>query len=168
MLLTWKTESEENTKEFIVERSVDGRKYSNIGTVAAMNTEGIHRYNFTDNGITALGADVVYYRLKQKDIDGRFTNSHIVALPVNKHSDMVVLYGNPVHREANFTVTVEEQQAVQIRIIDNTGMIMKSQQWNLSASSTSLSIDMTGMTRGVYYLDIKGRSMNKQFRLFKQ
>jgi hypothetical protein len=167
-LLSWKTDNEESTKEFIVERSVDGRKYSNVGTVAAMNTEGIHRYNFTDNGITAFGADVVYYRLKQKDIDDKVTNSRIVALPVGKQTTTIVVYGNPVYSEANLTVTVDKPQQVQAGIVDNTGRIMQSYKWNLSEGSTALSIDMTRMTQGVYYLVIKGSSMNKQVRLIKQ
>jgi hypothetical protein len=44
-LLTWKTDGEINTKEFMVERSLDNTSFTAIGTVAAENIAGIHQYN---------------------------------------------------------------------------------------------------------------------------
>jgi hypothetical protein len=80
--LNWKTENEQNTSHFEIERSTDGRNYTTVGNVAAFNQPGIHNYNYTDN-IAALAVPIVYYRLKQKDIDGRFTYSGIVVLSID-------------------------------------------------------------------------------------
>ena len=64
-VLNWKTDNEQNSSHFEIERSLDGRNYSSIGNITAANIAGVHQYGFTDNNISALGVPVVYYRLKQ-------------------------------------------------------------------------------------------------------
>jgi len=74
--LQWQTASEQNSKEFIVERSGDGSVYSAIGTVtAAGNSTVEQRYAFTDEN-PETGNN--FYRLKQVDIDGKFSYSTVV------------------------------------------------------------------------------------------
>ena len=51
--LQWKTENETNTSVFIVERSLDGNNYYQVGTILAANTAGINNYSFTDPDITS-------------------------------------------------------------------------------------------------------------------
>jgi hypothetical protein len=167
-LLAWKTGNEENTLSFIVERSTDGRNYMSVGTVAAINTAGVHQYNFTDQDLNLPGASIVYYRLKQKDTDGNITYSRVIALPVHNKTDMVVSYRNPVYNEVNFSVAVNSPQQVQVRIIDNAGRVIRSQPTKLSAGSTSLSIDMSSLPKGLYYLHIRGNSISKQISIIKQ
>ena len=76
--LQWKTEHETNTSVFIVERSLDGNNYYQVGTMLAANSAGINNYSFTDPDIVSLGVSIVYYRLKQVDLDGKFVYSGIV------------------------------------------------------------------------------------------
>jgi hypothetical protein len=166
-LLNWKTSNEISTASFDIERSIDGRNYITAGNVAAANIPGDHHYNFTDNNITSLGVPVVYYRLKQKDIDGHFTYSRIVALSIGDSKSSVLFYPNPVINEANLTITINKPQQVQARIIDNAGRVVKQQQWNLSAGSVSLSVDVKGLAKGVYYLELKGKTINERKQFVK-
>src|SRR5206468_3593495 len=49
VLLNWNTSNEINTKNFNIEKSVDGSKYYVIGTVnASGNSNSIKKYSFTD------------------------------------------------------------------------------------------------------------------------
>jgi hypothetical protein len=134
-LLNWKTENEQNTSHFGIERSTDGRNYTTVGNVVALNQPGVHNYNYTDNSIAALAVPVVYYRLKQKDIDGRFSYSRIVALSIDNIMTIVLFYPNPVINEANLTITVDKKEKVQVKIIDNAGKIIKQQELNLIAEA---------------------------------
>jgi hypothetical protein len=164
-LLTWKTENESDMLEYIVERSVDGRNYTGIGTLSAANRAGFHNYSFTDYSITSLNVSVVYYRLRQKGIDGKFSYSRIIALPIDKNKNIVLFYPNPVIHEANIALTVNRQEKLRIRIMDNKGRLVKQLQWEVSAGSTSLSVDVKNLAAGMYYLEIKGESIDyiKQF-----
>lgn len=122
-----------------------------------------------DNTITALGVPVVYYRLKQKDIDGKFTYSRIVALSIdNNNRSIVLLYPNPATSEANLTITISKPEKIQGRITDAAGRIIKQQQWNVVGGSTSFTIDVSALTKGIYYLELKGETMNERKQFVKQ
>jgi hypothetical protein len=167
-LLNWKTADELNTHSFDVERSTDGKTYSVIGNVTAFNTPGNHAYHYTDNNISSLTTSVIYYRIKQIDIDGHFTYSRIIALPINKNKNILLFYPNPVVNEANLTLTVNARQLVQGRIIDNAGKIVQQQQWNLSPGSTSVSLNLGTLANGIYYLELKGETFNERRQFVKQ
>ncbi len=167
-LLNWKTDNEQNTSHFEIERSINGVNYTVVGNVSSANTPGIHNYSFADPAITSLGAEVVYYRLKQIDIDKRFTYSQIVTLSI-ENRNVVLFYPNPVTDKANLTIILKKPEQVQLKVIDNIGRVVKQQQWNLPAGSTSLSIDMKGLMKGLYYLELIGNNViNRQLNFIKQ
>jgi hypothetical protein len=166
--LSWKTESEENTRSFIIERSIDGRYYTSAGAVQAANVTGIHQYTFTDKGVDQLGVSTIYYRLKQVDADGKNTYSRILTLPVEVSASRVVCYPNPVTSETNITITLQKAEKVQARIINNMGQVVQTQQWLLSAGSTSLPVNTGRLPKGLYFLDISSQSVKKQIGLVKQ
>lgn len=66
--LTWLTVSERNSREFLVERSADGKVFGGIGRVTAGGTTyGRREYAWQDSRPLAGRA---YYRLRQVDRDG--------------------------------------------------------------------------------------------------
>jgi len=80
-VLQWQTATEENTRDFIIERSSDGKTYTDIGaTAAAGNSSSPRDYAWTD---PAPGGDNNFYRLKQVDLDGNFAYSpvRVVSFP---------------------------------------------------------------------------------------
>jgi uncharacterized repeat protein (TIGR03803 family) len=166
-VLNWKTDNEQNVADFEIERSTDGRTYAAVGNVTAVNLPGIHKYSYTDNTISALGVPVIYYRLKQKDIDGRFIYSGIVALSVGKNKNALFIYPNPVSDKANFTISLNKSEKLEGRIIDITGRVIHQQQWNLLTGSTSLSIDVKNLVKGIYYLELKGETINERKQFVK-
>src|SRR6202012_185509 len=58
-LLNWSTTNEINIKSFVVEQSLDGVNFTDIGTVAAKDQYS-NNYSFNINA----NANVIYYRLK--------------------------------------------------------------------------------------------------------
>ena len=115
-----------------------------------------------------MNSAAYYYRLKQKDIDGRFTYSSIVALSIDDSKSIVMLYPNPVTTEANLTITINKAQQVQGRIIDNSGKMLKQMLWNITSGSTSLPVEVKGLASGTYYLDLKGETINERKIFVKQ
>jgi hypothetical protein len=83
-LLNWQTAQEENSRDFTVERSTDGKTYTSIGVVAAAGKSTAPRnYTFTD---LAPVNSVNYYRLKQSDLDDKYTYSPIRTLNFSESS----------------------------------------------------------------------------------
>ncbi|SDF12706.1 Por secretion system C-terminal sorting domain-containing protein [Dyadobacter soli] len=76
--LDWETGWEKNAKEFVVERSMDMKAFTPIGTVAASGeTTGRTSYAFIDND-PAAGNN--YYRLKLIDKNADFTTCKPIAV----------------------------------------------------------------------------------------
>jgi hypothetical protein len=68
--LTWATSMEINNDRFEIERSKDGKTFEKIGTVnGAGNSKVKREYSYTDR---SMQKGVVYYRLRQVDLNGEF------------------------------------------------------------------------------------------------
>ncbi|WP_256010826.1 hypothetical protein [Desertivirga xinjiangensis] len=74
--LKWTTSLEENTKDFEILRSSDGKTFTTIGKVdAAGNSTTEKSYSFTDY---SPSGGINYYQLLQRDHDGKYAKSKIV------------------------------------------------------------------------------------------
>jgi hypothetical protein len=77
-VLQWETATEEHTRDFIIERSDDGKNYTEIGSVsAAGNSQTTLDYSYTDPQPLQNSN---FYRLKQVDLDGNFVYSTVRVL----------------------------------------------------------------------------------------
>jgi len=100
-VLNWATATEINNDYFVIERSFDGFRFDSISTVdGAGNSNTALYYEAIDNAPLASGNQTgthVYYRLKQKDFDGKESLSK--AISVNFISENIAaafsLYPNP-------------------------------------------------------------------------
>lgn len=99
--LNWQTAYENNTKQFIIEKSNDGRTFTRTGTVAASgNSNATANYEFFDE---SPFEGVNYYRLDEVDIDGFVRQLGIRAVTFNSMFTNAVIYPNPVINQ-NFTL----------------------------------------------------------------
>jgi len=82
--LQWQTAQEENSREFVIERSGDGKTYTPIGTVpAAGKSSQPTDYTFTD--LTPINGPN-YYRLRETDLDSKYTYSIVRVLNFGESS----------------------------------------------------------------------------------
>ena len=167
-ILQWKTENEVNTSSFVVDRSIDGRNYSPIGSATAANTPGIHYYDFTDANIVSFGVRNIYYRLRLIDIDGRYTYSNIIVLSLVESRPIVLLYPNPAMDKLNLTITVSQPERLNWQLSDNSGRTVKTGVYNVSPGSTAVSIDIAGLSSGIYIMQIRGSSLQRVIKVLKQ
>ena len=87
--LQWQTKNEQKNKGFMVERSSDGIHFIDV---AFKESQANTNYYFTDNiGFTANR----YYRLKQIDIDGKFTYSNTVFIGNHCDKETIRISPNP-------------------------------------------------------------------------
>lgn len=88
--IKWQVQ-ETNVAKYSIEKSTDGRIFNTIGNINS-NGDGINSYSYLD--INTLG-EVLYYRIKQIDNDGKFSYSKIISF--NTHnSSFNTVYPNPV------------------------------------------------------------------------
>lgn len=119
VLLNWATAEEKDNKEFIIERSADGRNWFAIGTVAGNGTiQTLVNYEYTDYSPLA---GVSYYRLRQVDIDDKFEYSKIVVVEkTNTHH--IQLMPNPFDDE--ITISSDRDGKVNVQLHDVLGKLV--------------------------------------------
>lgn len=162
-LLNWATVSEQNNKGFEVEHSADGLNWRGIGFVnsKALNGNSAGRLNY-DYTHTAVVKGKNHYRLKQVDIDGRFTYSAISIVSFD-HSSRLQVYPNPV----TSTLSIGGLSGkASVRILSLNGQVVKTVQAN---SETLLTIDVSQLPVGMYLVQAEDSAGNKEtYKIVKQ
>lgn len=112
--LSWKTESEINAKEFVIERKTD-KGFEAVATVTAANRETGAAYSYTDKNYFK---GISQYRLKMVDIDGKSAYSIVKSVKAASTVIDFTVFSNPSFGYTKITVTdVSENNDVQL--IDN-------------------------------------------------
>ena len=89
VVLNWNTAQEQNFSHFTIERSVDGRDFSDAGIVFSMDdSEQSRAYNFTDKARAGEPA-TIYYRLKMVDVGGKSQFSAIKTVRFGEEKENV-------------------------------------------------------------------------------
>ncbi|RYE20489.1 MAG: T9SS type A sorting domain-containing protein [Sphingobacteriales bacterium] len=115
VMLDWTTANEVNVTLYEVEHSVNGSIWGKIGTVAAAGSRGSHQYSFAH---AKPSGGVNFYRILQRDADGRFSYSKVVSVTFDAQKKKIQLYPNPVTGETLNVVAVEQ---VPVRIVNSAG-----------------------------------------------
>ncbi len=166
-LLKWKTTNEQSTLSFEVERSITKGVYERVGTVSATSTPGEHEYSLTDYNVTDLKESVVYYRLKQIDVDGHFTYSNVIPVVLDKKS-LIRLFPNPAREQVNISITVSARDKAIWQIHDLGGRTLMQGSINLDNGTTNIPVDVSRLPRGMYVVSVQGTIVNQQLQLIKQ
>ncbi|MEO8413678.1 MAG: choice-of-anchor tandem repeat GloVer-containing protein [Ginsengibacter sp.] len=143
--LSWKVTNQQLLHYYQLQRSLDGKVFS---PVADINNAGTTSYTYNDY-IDASLAQLYYYRLKLVDIDGKFTYSNIVAIKIDAGSPFVIL-PNPVHNILFVQAKGANEPAI-FQVVDGTGRTLKEIKVTL-AGTTSFSMDISTLSKGLYYL----------------
>lgn len=114
--LKWTIDAEENTKNYEVERSADGRNYNSVGKVSA---NGTRTYSFTDKEPIAEG----FYRIKAVDFDGKWGYSSVVRIKGNESSVIVKAF---MSNKNQLTVQHDAAAGSRINIIGGDGTIIRT------------------------------------------
>ncbi|MGI4866411.1 MAG: hypothetical protein ACRYFZ_20970 [Janthinobacterium lividum] len=144
--LAWTTASELNSAAFEVERSLDGRTFTRLGTVAAAGSSSSARsYGLLDAQLP--GAALLYYRLKQVDLDGTFRYSPVRAVTLSGAAAGLSLYPNPAPGGGAATLTGAQPGAV-VTVLDALGRPVATVP--ADATGTATLVLPAGLATGVY------------------
>lgn len=144
-LISWSTETEINNRFFDVQHSPDGRQYQTISTVNAKGGNSLTRYEFVHQR-PLPGKN--YYRIRQVDIDGKFTYSAVVVLDYTMKEELL-LQTNPVRETA---IVLLQKQTVNrtLSLLNTNGQVLLKQ--TIAAGNTRAEISMQSFPAGLYYL----------------
>jgi hypothetical protein len=120
--LNWKTADEQSVSHFEIERSIDGRNFTSIKKEVAKN-QSVNLYTSTDDFTFLQNIDIIYYRIKQVDADGKSTYSAIVMVR-QKNIDVDVF---PTVFLKSFTLQSNLAGNMQLQVYSVEGRLLHQQ-----------------------------------------
>ena len=150
--LNWSTEFETDAKEFIVERA-EGTEFRSAGTIASNGNSSTQKsYSFNDKNENAGNT---YYRLKNVDLNGKFTYSQIRTVKGIGAVNDVTVFPNPARSNSKISVVGVTANS-SIQLLDFSGKVLK----NINSNTVNL-IDLSGVKNGTYLIRIIDKSTNE-------
>jgi hypothetical protein len=146
-LLQWTTASEQNTKNFDIEKSTDGTNYYKLGSVKAAGNSAVNKdYSFTDQQLSPNN----YYRLRMNDIDGRNVLSQVVLLRVGEAPQQVWVLNNPFsdHLDLRFA---SRWSSAKLQLINSSGSVVAEETIRYSGQQSQWRLP-DHLSRGSYLL----------------
>jgi hypothetical protein len=151
--LDWETASENNVSHFSIEKSYDGRTFSDAGLVFAFgNTTEKKNYRFADN-VKNTAQPIIYYRLRSVDNDGKSELSEVRIIRLGHQEELVKLttYPNPVANELRVTVPGSWQnKPVVIEMFNQAGQRLKATA--VPNASQTETINVSDLGKGFYVI----------------
>jgi Secretion system C-terminal sorting domain len=151
--IVWEVEGEYNIDKYIIEKSNDGRNFTNIG---AVNAIAANKYSFTD--IAPSASAVVYYRIKVTGQSGYIKYSSIISVKTSKTAE-IGFYPNPVIDAININGL---KNLSNIRIINTNGKVVVSK----ATGANYVNINLSNLSTGIYVIEVLengGRITAKKF-----
>jgi hypothetical protein len=165
VLLKWSTAMEINSDYFIVEKSIDGINFNEIGRVAAAgNSDQILDYRMLDPKVEA---GVIYYRLVQYDYDGASEVFGPIAVSTNGSIGNIITFPNPTVNTVSVTLP-EMGSDAQLVILDINGKEMYNETIDSHRGTLQMDIDVSQLPHGIYYVrygNLKEGYVNKMIQI---
>ena len=151
--LNWASAQENQFSHFVVERSNDGKNFTEMGLV--FSTESMQarkEYTFTDANVSSK-ANMIYYRLKMVDIDQQtsYSSVRIIRFRDQKADVTISTYPNPAVNEIRVTLpSTWQDNGVSFIIYNQNGQAVK-QVNNNKAGQTQI-IDIKDLPTGIFFI----------------
>lgn len=150
--LRWSTATEINMSHFVVERSLDGTRFSEAGIVAAFgNASTDAYYDFKDN-LAGLSATVYWYRIRSVELDGSssYSATRIIRFgSPDQPALSISTYPNPASREIQVTIPIAWQhKPVRYEIITLSGQPVSTVL--IASSSQTETLPLNNLVPGFY------------------
>jgi hypothetical protein len=166
--LEWNTVQEHNFSHFIIERSTDGENFSQTALVfGAGESDKKLDYSYTDKDMKGREG-IIYYRLKEVDIDGKFSYSavRIIRLGDEKTSITLTTFPNPVTTDLRITLPSSWQNKhLHIDLYNVSGQLVNAQ--DIANSSQTESIPVASLQKGIYFVQVRNGAETTKQRIVK-
>jgi hypothetical protein len=162
--LNWTTNKEEEGVQYVIEKSSDGRNFTTVSTIYGYNNNSeVNYYNWSE----LSSNQTAYYRIRLI-ASQRQKISRIIKLSSN-NKDVELNVPNPFSNKLIAQINITESQLVHLNLIDNSGRVIRNQQFALTNGTNNLQLNDTGnLPKGLYTLQIQFNDQIISRKLIKQ
>jgi uncharacterized repeat protein (TIGR01451 family) len=167
--IDWNTSLEINCKQYNVERSIDGRIFNEVAEVAGSGTTNLmHSYSITDD-VSAAASSIVYYRLKQIDLDGKANYSRVIAVKLKGSTKPINISPNPFSSYLNITTEWANSEVITVKVINVQGTEVISKNIKMSKGLNYVSIEeLSKLPSGNYFIQFISSTQTTSKKITKQ
>lgn len=161
VLVEWETAVEINNDYMVVEHSVDGRKFSDLGQIvgAGSTLEPQYYQYLHTNPVPGIN----YYRLRQVDFNGKETYHKIVAVQFETDEHVVLLYPTVSNDLVTIQLSAPLESTQQMTILDVTGRAIAKKNLEIGQSQWELAIDFFHPGHYFLQMEVNGDLVVKRF-----
>ena len=159
VFVNWQVSDEINNKGYHVEMSFDGQAWMDLGFIPAKtSTNREVAYDFT---FMKKMTGLAYFRIKQLDIDGKFSYSWVKKLDMAAQ-DEPFIWPNPVSNAFNM---LARENNFKIQVVNMAGHVVKTIMLKAGVNQ----VDATGIKPGIYTVRYTMENGDpKMLRMIKQ
>ncbi len=165
VLVSWSTQSEQNSAWFDIERSYNGIDFIKIGQVqAAGYSTNVQHYQFTDANVVK---SLHFYRLKMVDANASYIFSPTIKVAVSGGKNQgFLLYPNPAISDVSVALNESTKEDLQLKVTNQLGQVVKSTR--LIKGTHLIKLDISGLPSGIYSVILTGSQFVQAKKLIKK
>ncbi|MBC6991569.1 T9SS type A sorting domain-containing protein [Hymenobacter sp. BT491] len=157
-LLSWAIAPEKSRAHFEVERSLDGRNFKPVVSVAGRGATSVAaNYAYRDMGVSNLSHRPIYYRLREVAADGKVEYSpvRVVLFDADAKGD-IDLYPNPAKAHSTLDLSGLPVGDYTVQLVDLTGRVV---QQRTLAGAQRHPLDLQSLPPSTYMVLVRGGSI---------
>src|SRR5688572_5215656 len=166
--LTWETASEKNNSGFEVQVSTDGKHYEALAFVASRNGNASNSQRYAYNHKTANKEGLVYYRLKQVDLNGESEYYTAKVVDLGRIASSVNTFPNPFQNSFELNLSAPATATADILVVDMTGKTVYTAKQELTKGANTIKVELSNQPAGIYLLKAAASNQTYTNRLVKQ
>jgi hypothetical protein len=151
-LLKWATATEQNVKEFVLERSTDANLFKPANKQkpnGGISLQG--NYQYLDERVDRLKANALYYRVKQVDNDGSYNYSSVIKIAIRQEIlTNTIVYPNPTKGTLTLSIGKPALLGSNAVVYDNNGREVQQ----IKITNNAQTINISGLPNGMYYIKL--------------
>ncbi len=164
-LIKWKSNGEEGIDVFTVEKSVNGRDFYPLKSLAPQNRPGAE-YTITDNEL-ATGNN--FYRLKTISLNGKVDYSSTARINCSKgNSNNWFVYPNPATSGTSLFYPSIASKNIMVSIIDVAGKIILMSKEKILPGNNTIDLGIQRLTSGMYFVKVSDEGRESLIPIIKK
>ena len=149
-MLHWTTAQEFNSRNFAVQKSIDGIRWVTIGKLAAAgNSNTGNDYYYADNSNNTGN----FFRIAEFDADGKSKLTKIISADCSRGT-VAAMWPNPVKEWLYVSLPVGTVSNAVIKLFDGKGALVKQQAEKVLPGNNQFPVYLNNIAAGIYYITV--------------
>lgn len=166
-VVEWEVGDFSNLRHFIVDRSVDGGTFMEVGTRLSDESSGNGAtFSFNDTQANRLEGQQLKYRVRGIDFDGSEVRSDVRELRLS--GTAIVAWPNPFETTFQVSVQLDEAQNLQLKLVNPLGQVISQTSQRGQTGNNVISPEgLDGLAPGIYFLDLQVGGVHHLMKVVK-